>query len=215
MKIYSQSNSEQFQESFAISMLKEKRNGYYVEIGSGHPTKGNNTFVLENVLGWSGLALDFNERDVELYNKNRKNNAICADAITFDYKEYFKENQFPNQIDFLQIDLDGLHWKEQEYSGHLGLLALVSLPLTEYRFSVIVFEHDCISNYKNKPVRDAQREILSALDYVLLGSSGLEDWWIDPSVIEKDIYSTEYFPQSFPYITTTISNIDMKEKIDE
>jgi hypothetical protein len=207
MKLYSQSNSEQFQESFVISILDEKRNGYYVEIGSGHPTKGNNTFVLESILDWSGLALDFNERDVENYTIARKNKATLADAITFDYSKYFEDNKFPKQIDFLQIDLDGLHWKQAEHSGNANLLALVSLPLTQYRFSVIVFEHECTTNFKNKPIRDAQREILSALDYVLLGSSGLEDWWIDPRVIEKDKYSTEYFVKSYPYITETVEKI--------
>lgn len=207
MKLYSQSNSEQLQESFVISILNEKRNGYYVEIGSGHPTKGNNTFVLESILGWSGLALDFNERDVENYSITRKNKATLADAIKFDYSKYFEDNKFPKQIDFLQIDLDGLHWKQAEHSGNANLLALVSLPLTQYRFSVIVFEHECTTNFKNKSIRDAQREILSALDYVLLGSSGLEDWWIDPRVIEKDIYSTEYFVYNSPYITETVEKI--------
>lgn len=207
MKLYSQSNSEQLQESFVISILNEKRNGYYVEIGSGHPTKGNNTFVLESILDWSGLALDFNERDVENYTTTRKNKATLADAITFDYSKYFEDNKFPKQIDFLQIDLDGLHWKQAEHSGNANLLALVSLPLTQYRFSVIIFEHECTTNFKNKPIRDAQREILSALDYVLLGSSGLEDWWIDPRVIEKDKYSTEYFVQTYPYITETVEKI--------
>lgn len=210
MKRYCQSNSEQLQESFVISILDEKRNGYYVEIGSGHPTKGNNTFVLESILNWSGLALDFNEKDVENYSLTRKNKATLADAITFDYSKYFKDNQFPKQIDFLQIDLDGLKWKQSEHSGNANLLALVSLPLTQYRFSVIVFEHECTTNFKNKSIRDAQREILSALDYVLLGSSGLEDWWIDPRVIEKDLYSTEYFEYNSPYITETVEKIGTK-----
>jgi len=207
MKLYSESNSEQLQESFVISMLDEKQNGHYVEIGSGHPTKGNNTFVLETVLGWSGLALEFNEADVEKYNLGRKNKATMADAITFDDVEYFKNNKFPKQIDFLQIDLDGLEWKDAEHSGNANLLALIALPLTRYRFSVIVFEHECTTNFKNKTIRDAQREILSALDYILLGSSGLEDWWIDPRVIEKEKYSTEYFVNTYPYITDTVEKI--------
>ena len=207
MKLYSESNSEQLQESFVISLLDEKQNGHYVEIGSGHPTKGNNTFVLETVLGWSGLALEFNEADVEKYNLGRKNKATMADAITFDDVEYFKNNKFPKQIDFLQIDLDGLEWKDAEHSGNANLLALIALPLTRYRFSVIVFEHECTTNFKNKTIRDAQREILSALDYILLGSSGLEDWWIDPRVIEKEKYSTEYFVNTYPYITDTVEKI--------
>ena len=198
------------QESFVISMLQEKVGGYYVEVGSGHPFKDNNTFILESIFGWHGFGLDLNDKNIFDYNKDRKNPSILADAITFDYKEYFKNNNFPKQIDFLQIDIDSSTWQESKHSGDGNLLALINVPLTEYRFSVIIFEHECISNYKNKGVKDTQREILSALDYVLVGSTGQEDWWVDPKSINKEIYETEYFINSLPYVTNVVSSIEIK-----
>jgi hypothetical protein len=205
---YSQSNSDGLQESFVLSMLQEKLGGYYVEVGSGRPFNGNNTFILESMFKWIGVGLDLNDKNVLEYNKNRKNPSIATDAITFNYSEYFKNNNFPKQIDFLQIDIDssGL---ETKYSGNGNLLALMNIPLIEYRFSVIIFEHECIQNYKNKPIRDAQREMLSALDYVLLGSTGLEDWWVDPKVISREVYKTEYFLSIYPHVDKTISNINI------
>lgn len=210
---YSQSKSDMLQESFVLSMLQEKTNGYYVEVGSGRPFNGSNTFILENTFNWIGVGLDINDKNVLEYNKNRKNPSIVADAITFNYSEYFKNNNFPKQIDFLQIDIDS-NGKEAEYSGNGNLLALIGIPLTEYRFSVIIFEHECILNYKNKPIRDAQREMLSALDYVLIGSNGLEDWWVDPKAVRNEIYGKEYFLTT-PYIHKTISDIGTERLSNE
>lgn len=165
-------------------MTKEKRNGFYVEIGSDDPYDGSNTVLLEK-LGWTGLAIDINYDSVVRYkNSSRINKSIQADALTFDYKEYFIANNFPKQIDYLQVDIDG-----HETSN--GLLALISLPLNSYRFSVIQFEHDCNRNYKFKDMRNAQREILLALGYQLVVQDVGEDWWVDPSAIDGDVFWPE------------------------
>lgn len=184
MDLYSGSYSSMHQESFVISMTKEKRNGFYVEIGSDDPYDGSNTVLLEK-LGWTGLAIDINYDSVVRYkNSSRINKSIQADALTFDYKEYFIANNFPKQIDYLQVDIDG-----HETSN--GLLALISLPLNSYRFSVIQFEHDCNRNYKFKDMRNAQREILLALGYQLVVQDVGEDWWVDPSAIDGDVFWPE------------------------
>jgi hypothetical protein len=85
----------------------------------------------------------------------------------------------------LQIDIDSA---PGDCTSAQGLLALIQVPLNEYRFSVITFEHDMIDNPKNKTVRDAQREILLSLGYVLVVQLSYEDWWIDPKVIPPHIY---------------------------
>lgn len=201
---YLDSNSDMMQESFVISMLQEKQNGYYVEVGSGLPINGNNTYMLENTFNWNGVGIDLNIDTVKPYNEIRKNPCIHADALTFNYEDYFKQNNFPNQIDFLQIDIDSQTFLKPNSFGNQNLLALINLPLNRYRFSVIVFEHEYIINYKNSSIRDAQREILSNLNYLLIGQNALEDWWIDPTIISKDIYWNEYFINSNPNIYKTI-----------
>ena len=35
------------QENFIINILNKKKNGYYVELGAAHYSKGNNTYTLE------------------------------------------------------------------------------------------------------------------------------------------------------------------------
>jgi hypothetical protein len=173
------------EEEFVMSILDYKENGYYVELGAFHSKNGSNTYTLENKLNWSGVAFDIVPEFSNEYNQNRSNPCITADALTFDYKEYFKQNDFPKQIDFLQVDVDSGYDKEGNSVGSpaQSLLALIALPLNEYRFSVITFEHDCLIEYKNTTVRDAQREILHHLGYKLVGRSFHEDWWVDPKVI--------------------------------
>ena len=184
MYTYSGSHSSMNQESFVISMLEEKRNGFYVELGSAEPYSGSNTVLLEQ-LGWVGLAIDNDMETVAEYQKsNRINKSIHADAMKFNYDKFFADNGFPKQIDYLQVDIDG-----HETSN--GLLALIALPLNTYRFSVIQFEHDCNRNYKFKNMRNAQREILSSLGYQLVVQEAGEDWWVDPGVVPGDIFWPE------------------------
>jgi hypothetical protein len=196
MNNYKESNSSTFQESFAISMTQEKKNGFYLELGSADPYLESNTSLLESKFGWKGLALEIDKNFVEKYNlSNRTNKCINADALTFDYLKYFKDNNFPTTIDFLQIDIDG-------HDDGNCLLALIALPLLKYRFSVIIIEHDLSQNYKRASMRDAQREILSSLGYKLIGQTLSEDWWIDPQSIEEEAYRYDIF-NGHPHIGAT------------
>lgn len=184
---YQNSKSSSFQESFAISMTQEKKNGFYVELGSADPYIESNTSLLESEFGWKGLALEIDEGLAQKYNSSdRTNKCINADALTFDYLSYFRDNNFPKTIDFLQIDIDG-HDK-----GNC-LLALLALPMLQYRFSTIIIEHDLSQNYKRASMRDAQREILSSLGYKLIGQTLSEDWWIDPESVNPEAYIYEIF----------------------
>jgi hypothetical protein len=168
-------------------MTQEKKGGFYVELGSADPYVESNTWLLESQFGWKGLSLEIDEDLAQKYNSSdRINKCINSDALRFDYTKHFKENNFPKTIDFLQIDIDG-HDK-----GNC-LLALLALPMLQYRFSVITIEHDLSQNYKRASMRDAQREILSSLGYKLIGQTLSEDWWVDPQSVSDEVYMYEIF----------------------
>ena len=109
---------------------------------------------------------------------NINNNDLKSVAL-----KYFEENNFPKQIDYLSIDVDGNYRFDGTREKNNSLLSLITLPLTTYRFSIIHYEHDTGGNYKNADTRDAQREILTSLGYSLLVSNVEEDWWVDPKII--------------------------------
>jgi hypothetical protein len=187
------------QESFVLNVLKEKKNGHYVELGAFHSQNGSNTWLLETGYDWSGLALDIVPAFAEEINANRKNGCVLADATTFDYRKYFEENNFPKQIDYLQVDIDSGYDNQGNPVGNpnQSLLGLIALPLNVYRFTVITFEHDGLSDYKSAPMRDAQREILTSLGYKLVQRHTFEDWWVDATVIPYQEFK-EYFYMGAP-----------------
>jgi len=183
MKIFENSNGQANQDSFVLNALKEKRNGIYVEIGANDPFVWSNTYLLEKEYGWSGVGLEINPELVAVYNQNRKNACIEADATTFNYKEYFEKNNFPKQIDYLQLDIE---------PAEQTLLALYKLPLLDYRFSVITYEHDLYATPKNALIKAESQGIFKLLGYKLvaenvtdgISSRPFEDWWIDPLTIK-------------------------------
>jgi hypothetical protein len=194
-RIYPESNSGGGgNESFVINVLNEKKNGYYVELGAFHSKKGSNTWLLENGFNWSGVSLEVVPDYAKEFNSNRKNPCVLHDATTFDFRKYFEENNFPKQIDYLQVDMDAGYDKlGNEVGGSaLCLQGLINLPLSTYRFTVIQFEHDCMNNYKNTIERDAQRAVLSSYGYKLVQRHPHEDWWIDSTVIPYTEYG-RYF----------------------
>lgn len=180
---------------FVIDLLNKKNNtdkysGYYVELGAFHSLNGNNTYHLEKDYGWKGVAFDVVPEFVEEYNSNRDNPCILHDALTFDYLTYFKENNYPTQIDFLQVDVDAGYNDLGDPVGNPAqtFLALIALPLNTYRFSVITFEHDALMYHQNIDMREAQRVLLTSLGYKLVVRSNYEDWWVDPKVIPLSVF---------------------------
>jgi hypothetical protein len=176
---YSQSK----QDDFVIKTLDYKTGGVYVEIGAYHSKKISNTYLLEKDYGWSGVSFEIEPERVDEFNANRKNKCYMADATNFDYKLLFDRLELPKQIDYLSLDIEPAKYT---------LLALMALPLDEYRFSTITFEHDLYADKNNIHVKNKQQKILSGLGYELVRDNvnikdkpfPFEDWWIDPSVVE-------------------------------
>lgn len=177
------------QEAFVLDLLDYKQGGFYVELGAFHSSEGSNTFVLEKEFGWQGVSFELVDERQNEFIENRSNPCM-GDALSFDYLGYFHDNFFPKQIDYLQVDIDGGYDRATRPNGnhYTTLLGLVTVPLTQYRFSVITFEHDANMYFRNTGQRDAQREILDCLGYTLVVRTIHEDWWVDPTVISPDVY---------------------------
>jgi hypothetical protein len=184
MKIYKNGNGQAHQDSFVLNALNEKRNGCYVEIGSNDPVLHNNTYLLETEYNWTGVGFEWDQNLANNYNNVRKNKCIVVDATQFDYLKYFQDNNFPKQIDYLQLDIE---------PAHQTLAALKKIPLTEYRFSVITYEHDLYSDPANEIIKEESKSILFSLGYILVSENVndgsperiFEDWWIDPIVVRS------------------------------
>jgi hypothetical protein len=180
--------SQTFQDMFVLTMLKGKRDGYFLEIGANHPVEINNTYLLETVFGWRGISIDIEKQYETLHREAKRTNTfITGDALKIDYKRVLGENNFPKQIDYLQIDID---------PATQSLKCLQMLPLTDYKFSIITFETDVYQGCHDQ-VKNESRRILGEHDYVLVAGNisnvghgdPYEDWWVDPTVIDPDLIS--------------------------
>lgn len=186
-KFFPNSNNQADQEAFVLNILGEKRKGHYVEVGGHHSKIISNTYLLESEYAWKGVSFEIERNRSAEYNENRINPCLNVDAISFNYKEYFEKNNFPKQIDYLQLDIE---------PAENTLKCLKSLPLNEYRFSVITFEHDLyVDKVKNHAVQMEAQNILKNLGYILVvenvlaGDLPFEDWWIDPLSVPSGSYS--------------------------
>jgi hypothetical protein len=181
------------QEDFVIKLLNGKKNGYYVEQGAFHHSNGNNTYLLETDYEWTGVSFEIRKDWQDKFNENRKNPCF-GDALNFNYISYFEENNFPKQIDYLQVDIDSGYKDNGRPDGshYTSLHGLLAIPLNTYRFTVITFEHDANMYWRNIEIRNIQREILDSFGYSLVVRDESEDWWIDPQAIPLQDYR-QYF----------------------
>lgn len=187
------SNEISAQEEFVLDLLDNKKEGYYVELGAFHSKNGSNTNKLENEFDWKGVSFEIREEFRKEFNDNRSNPCM-GDALDFNYISYFEENDFPKQIDYLQVDIDAGYRDDgrPDGSAYTSLHGLLAVPLNSYRFTVITFEHDANMYWRNIRMRDIQREILDSLGYSLVVRTESEDWWVDPSVVDFPSYRKHF-----------------------
>jgi hypothetical protein len=177
--------SQACQDLFVMDMLQKKKNGFYFEIGASHPFESNNTFILESKLNWTGISIEIDEEVASVYNRFRLNKCIVGDATDLNYKELFETNNMPKIINYLSIDIE---------PAENTLKALLKLPMNDYRFSVITYEHDRYVSGDFYMIES--RKYLESYGYKLIVSNvktngrDFEDWWVDPNIISKELWES-------------------------
>ena len=73
-------------DSLVANIFKDNNDGFYVDIGCGHPIKNNNTYLL-NKRGWKGINIDLDEENIDLFNIYRKKDENINIAVSNDNKE--------------------------------------------------------------------------------------------------------------------------------
>ena len=192
--------SQAGQDLFVNLALDKKYKGCFIEIGSNDYKLHNNTFFLESQLNWYGLMVEYDKKFLNNYIKYRPNSIhIIDDATKLDYLKLLIENNFPNNIDYLQIDLD------VDNRSTLTTLELFDKEVfSKYKFACITFETDIYrGNFYD--TRALSRAILEKHGYYLVypdvniiyqGKSlgAFEDWWVHP-----DLVDTNKFKKIFDY----------------
>jgi len=129
-----------------------------------------------------------------LYKQHRPQSIhILNDACKVNYRSLLDSNNFPTNMDYLQIDLD------VDNCSTLNVLELLnSTVFDKYTFGTITFEHDIYhGNFYN--TQHISRKILNDRGYKLVFSDvsvfwegrdcSFEDWYVHSSLIDNFKYS--------------------------
>lgn len=184
-----ESYAQAYQDLFVETIMKRKRDGYYVEIGSHHPITNNNTYLLEKKYNRKGLMVEYLSSFKPLYETHRPNSdVILEDARTINYRQFLDDHHYPLNIDYLQMDLD-----VDNKSTLDTFLLLNDTVFDKYKFATITFEHDIYTgNYFD--TQSISRKTLKDRGYVLVfpnvsifwGDSykPFEDWYVHPDLVD-------------------------------
>jgi FkbM family methyltransferase len=202
------SNSQASQDLFVLNMTNNKKNGYFLEIGSHDAICINNTYLLEKDYGYKGLLVDYSNQYEYGYKIHRPNSLYkINDARNVDYKNILDNNNFPKNMDYLQIDLD------VENKSTLETLYLLNDTIFDtYKFATVTFEHDY---YRGDffDTRNTSRHIFKARGYVLVfpdvctddgcvgsGWQSFEDWYVHPDLVDMSFVNSIKTDKSLPHM---------------
>jgi len=163
---HTEPGSQAGQDEFVLRLLGTAPAGTFLDIGSGDPIKGNNTWRLEQA-GWNGLRVESAPDSAAETQAARKSELWIGDARQRDWTAQA-------DVDYLSLDVD------EATPATLDRLLAAGM-----RFRVATIEHD---SYRFGPgPRDHMRAALQAAGYTLLCADvslnhehmPFEDWFVN------------------------------------
>jgi hypothetical protein len=207
------SPSQLGQDSLVQWILKEKRDGYFVDFGATDGVGYSNTYVLEKMFGWNGIACEPNRDYIVslMVNRNCNVDSSCVygktdDTVTFcqtdngdlsTIKKYLNNDHMSehrkNYIEYnvKTISLDDLL---EKYDAPTTIDYLsIDTEGSEYEilknysfnrmFKIISVEHNWNSN------RDNIYKLLSSKGYERFFTeiSEFDDWYVNYNLIKENL----------------------------
>ena len=191
MKSYNQAGQEEWVRTY----LKDKKNGFFVDVGAYDGIESSNTYYLEHELGWDGICIESHPdyfskltqvRSVKCINKAAmpyKGHAIFKGIETFPapgpqpgavecdtLDAILTDMGSPKDIDYMSLDIEG---------HELSLLE--SFPFDKWNISLLTVEHNLYligDRFKTKIF-----EVMSSNGYnrvvedVMCPTGPYEDWY--------------------------------------
>jgi len=185
------------QDKWVCEFFNYKREGYFIDLGANDGIWLNNTFYLEQELGWTGLCIEPGETPFAALQKNRsctclrkfisdKNGMIDFEEINYSRPRktgtqevesarldtLFALYDVPRWIDYISLDVDG-----PEYE------ILTSFPFDKHEVILWTIEHNLFRfgpDLKNRIERLMNSKgYVVAVENVPDGDSIIEDWYVN------------------------------------
>ncbi len=199
------------QDLWVLYRTGQKMNGFFVEVGSCHPTNLNNTYLLEASYKWNGVLIEPNPGMAELLRTQRTSTVLEFAVAEGEYIELAlaQNPEFSSTVAQLSHNKHKLH----EPTGEIilakcstltelltrvncpktfdflsldieggELYALTSLDFSRFRPNLIAVEHNFTES--RKQISDYLKENGYALD-PLSSSTVWDDWYIDRRLLDS------------------------------
>ena len=139
--------------------FRNKKKGFYVDIGCYHPLEGNNTYLLFKK-GWNGINADVNSLSVDLFNKARKNDHNINIAVSNQKKRlkiYFRRKI--NMLNTSSKKLAKMHFRNGFESKSIKSNSL-NMIIKGSRFKKKKID------FLNIDVEGSELNVLKSLDFI-------------------------------------------------
>ncbi len=153
---YNKSYSQGSMDLILLNIFKNKKKGTYVDVGCQHPIRNNNTYLLFKQ-GWSGVNIDLDKINIELFNYNRPNDYNINSAVSDKIEEvdlFYYHQKSP--INTLSKDVSNKHDVKIE-----KVIKIKTNTLTEIIDNTKIKEIDILSI----DVEGFELKVLSGLDF--------------------------------------------------
>jgi hypothetical protein len=70
--------SGKYEEIIIRHFFRDRKGGFFLDVGAFHYRNGSNTYYLEKYLGWKGIAIDANKEFADDYRRNRPGTKFFA-----------------------------------------------------------------------------------------------------------------------------------------
>ena len=162
-----ESYSQACQDVFVCKTLKEKHNGFFLEIGSNHPIHSNNSYLLETKYNWKGIMVEYDQSFAPEYKVHRPHSIhVLDDARNVHYRQLLDDNHFPTNMDYLQVDLD--------VDNKSTLDTLMILDSTVFDTNI------------SRQIIKVRGYILVFPDVTVYGDKQFEDWYVHPELVDME-----------------------------
>ena len=114
------------EDTAVLSYFKDKKNGFYVDVGCYHPIHRNNTYVLYKK-NWNGINIDTSQFSIELFDYLRPNdlNYNCAISNKNEFIKLFYQKEL-SQLSTTEKDQ-----AETVFQGHIKEKSIKAFTLDE------------------------------------------------------------------------------------
>lgn len=121
MSRFSKTNSQNFQDVFALYTKKQNSPGVFVEFGACDGIEGSNTYVLEKEFDWTGCLAEPNPVWHKAFMSNRPHSDKCLSCVWTESNNtlYFKDTEHKQLSTIVGYGNDDEHAQQRQFATQI------------------------------------------------------------------------------------------------